>query len=48
MRLELTKRADYAIRAVLALALIAVVAILALVFLGTRISSILSTVGARL
>jgi pilus assembly protein Flp/PilA len=36
--------AEYA----LILALIAVVAILALVFLGTRISSILSTVGARL
>jgi pilus assembly protein Flp/PilA len=36
--------AEYA----LILALIAVVAILALVFLGTRISSILSTVGGRL
>ncbi len=36
--------AEYA----LILALIAVVAILALVFLGSRISSILSTVGSRL
>jgi pilus assembly protein Flp/PilA len=36
--------AEYA----LILALIAVIAIAALVFLGTRISSILSTVGARI